>query len=265
MNYKLLVPTYRTRYLVTFQALDYVKKKGKNARILHVGCGEGEYDSHIAEYCGKLDSVDINPKDIEYAQNLNAQNTKICHAVENAEDLSFKDGSFDSVVCIDILEHVGNPVKVIKEMSRVLKKGGYLILTVPHHHFPYTYDPLNRLLRRIGIRIPFGAYGFGHERLIQLENIKELLLKSGFIIKKQKYLSHYLIGLLEMYWTSILQRMVKSNSHNQVKAGKKTFLMRPTKEAPLLTPVVDFLIQLDKSLFGWSHKSIGLFFLSKKK
>lgn len=50
---------------------------------------------------------------------------------ENVEDLSFEDGSFDLVVSNDVLEHVADPARAVREMARVLRPGGTCFMTVP--------------------------------------------------------------------------------------------------------------------------------------
>jgi ubiquinone/menaquinone biosynthesis C-methylase UbiE len=69
------------------------------------------------------------------------------------------DGTFDTILCIAVLEHVENPEEVTAEMSRVLKPGGYLVATVPflqpEHKIPtdfqrYTRDGLSTLVARHG-------------------------------------------------------------------------------------------------------------------
>ena len=58
-------------------------------------------------------------------------------------DLPFRDGTCDTVLCNQVLEHVPNPQEAIDEMARVLRPGGYLILTAPHiwglHEIPHDY------------------------------------------------------------------------------------------------------------------------------
>jgi GT2 family glycosyltransferase/ubiquinone/menaquinone biosynthesis C-methylase UbiE len=52
---------------------------------------------------------------------------------EDAEKLSFGSGSFDCIISNDVLEHVANPIKALREMCRVMKPGGELLMTVPFH------------------------------------------------------------------------------------------------------------------------------------
>ncbi|RJR41814.1 MAG: class I SAM-dependent methyltransferase [Desulfobacteraceae bacterium] len=61
----------------------------------------------------------------------------------DAQSLPFKDRSFDTVHCISLLEHLPRPWEAAEEMARVLKKGGKVILRVPHiyyiHGQPHDY------------------------------------------------------------------------------------------------------------------------------
>jgi ubiquinone/menaquinone biosynthesis C-methylase UbiE len=54
------------------------------------------------------------------------------------------DGSFDVVMCVEVLEHVPHPANALSELARLLKPGGYLILTAPFcsltHFAPYFYQ-----------------------------------------------------------------------------------------------------------------------------
>ena len=64
--------------------------------------------------------------------------------VSDAADMPFEDNSFDLVVCQAVLEHIENPLKVISEIKRVLKKNGLFYCTVPflqgYHADPYDFQ-----------------------------------------------------------------------------------------------------------------------------
>jgi len=63
-------------------------------------------------------------------------------------DMKFEDASFDTVLNIQVLEHVFEPIKMVKEISRVLKPGGYAIFLIPQtatlHLAPYHYYNFTR-------------------------------------------------------------------------------------------------------------------------
>jgi len=63
--------------------------------------------------------------------------------IENAERFTFKDETFDCVICLDTFEHIENIFKASKEIYRILKPKGILVLSsvmnCPVHDFPYDY------------------------------------------------------------------------------------------------------------------------------
>lgn len=102
--------------------------KGK---ILDVGCGVGDLVSHRENIIG----VDINPCAVSYCQKkgLNARIMEI-------NKLPFNSNTFECVVLDNVLEHLDNPLPLLDEISRVLKKHGVLIIGVPGTK-GYDYDP----------------------------------------------------------------------------------------------------------------------------
>ena len=54
-----------------------------------------------------------------------------CDCHQDIQSMTFADGSFDAVLCIQVLEHVANPFLAAKEIFRVLRPGGSLMVTVP--------------------------------------------------------------------------------------------------------------------------------------
>lgn len=78
--------------------------------------------------------------------------------------LPFKDGVFDLVLCTQVLEHINEPEAALNEIFRVLKTGGYLIMTVPfiwgihdepNDYFRFTKYGLKNLLNKAGFEIIF--------------------------------------------------------------------------------------------------------------
>ncbi len=101
--------------------------KGK---ILDVGCHSGLFTQKILQWTNadEVYGVDISPKAIERAQ----KRIKKSHfIVGDAQKLLFKSNYFDAVFCLEMIEHVDYPEKVIKEIYRVMKKGGYGVILIP--------------------------------------------------------------------------------------------------------------------------------------
>jgi 2-polyprenyl-3-methyl-5-hydroxy-6-metoxy-1,4-benzoquinol methylase len=215
MNYKLLFPTYRNRYLFIKEQLNSYASRSTFEKALNLGTGEGDYDHMIAGQCEQLVACDINEADIEYAKALNADVGNIAYRIEDALNLSFEDNSFGLIISVDVIEHVGQPERMLEEISRVLKPGGIAMITFPSLKFPITYDPINRILSWFGNKkIPQGAYAFGHEYLIDPVDFNTWSGRYGMEVLLEHNLSGYLVALLEMYWTGIIQRVFKANSSN---------------------------------------------------
>lgn len=88
--------------------------------------------------------------------------------IEDIHALSFADGSVGTVVCVEVLEHVFDPIRAVQEMHRVLRPGGVAILTsvmfMPIHAHPwdfwrFTPDGFAKLLEPFETSLAFG-YGF---------------------------------------------------------------------------------------------------------
>lgn len=110
--------------------------------IVDIGCGHKPYLPLFRPYVKRYVGVDVDPSGADVAS--------------DAESLPFRDESFDIAVSFQTLEHCQNPVQVIAEMRRVLKKNGHVILTThgswmfhpsPHDYFRWTNEGLHYLCR----------------------------------------------------------------------------------------------------------------------
>ncbi|MEM0385482.1 MAG: class I SAM-dependent methyltransferase [Nitrososphaeria archaeon] len=63
---------------------------------------------------------------------LDIKRTKAVNIVADAHFLPFKDQSFSEIICTEVLEHLESPIKALKEMRRVLKNNGVIVVTVPN-------------------------------------------------------------------------------------------------------------------------------------
>ncbi len=96
-----------------------------NAPILDAGCGTGLNLRHLPE--GST-GVDINPRNVELLQ------TRLPNHIVvegDVEALPFEDGSFGTVLCTEVIEHIPDPSAALAEYRRVLQPGGVLIGSVP--------------------------------------------------------------------------------------------------------------------------------------
>lgn len=256
MSLKELAPSFYNRLSKVTAAA------GEGTKLLNVGCSDGDFERRLHKNFKSLTGIDINKADIGQAKLLAPKNAN--YVVANAEKLPFQTGEFDTIICSEVLEHVDNDLKAAKEMFRVLKKGGKAVITVPQGNYPFTYDPINAFLERTtGKHLPLGVWGFGDDRVYYEKELKELLEKAGFRIKKMRFLSHYFLGLCENYIAQIFQPLVKPDPHNKATSKKASISSERTPPKPL-TAIRDFIIRTDDKLFPRSRVSIDILVEAEK-
>lgn len=265
MNFKFLFPSFRNRYVFVRQKLRELAENQTFETALNLGTGEGDYDRMIAGYCRELVACDVNEDDLAHARALNRGVLNLRYETDDALNLSHADDSFDLLVSCEVIEHVGRPDQMVREIARVLRLGGAAILTFPSREFPITYDPVNwiwQLTRGDGSReyaISQGAYAFGHEYLIGATDFRRWARDAGLEIVEFRPLSGHLVGLLEMYWTGLAQSIFKKNARNVTADKDSGLTVRPAStKAPALVFLTDFVLWLDRALFLWGgRRSVG--------
>jgi SAM-dependent methyltransferase len=120
-------------------------------RLLDVGCGGRPHESLFLPYVDRYVGVDTP-----------ASTFSRVDVAAVASHLPFPDETFDTVLCTEVLEHLSDPAVCLREMSRVLRPGGHLILTTPqmwHLHeepydfFRYTKYGLAHLCNGAGLKV----------------------------------------------------------------------------------------------------------------
>lgn len=107
-------------------------KKYLKGDILEVGCGIGNFTKSLKEY-GNVFSIDIDKSYIDEVKKL--INGKAGFGDIETGKYFFGDKLFDSIVCINVLEHIKRDNQALKNLYKLLKKEGCLILLVPAHTF----------------------------------------------------------------------------------------------------------------------------------
>lgn len=98
------------------------------ARVLDVGCGISAQTSLLRAF--RIVGADVNLERIQFAA---TEHPGCSYCAQSAFHLGFREGSFDAVLCLEVIEHfpAEERVRVIRELFRVLSKRGILILTTP--------------------------------------------------------------------------------------------------------------------------------------
>ena len=117
---------------------------GRGAHVLDVGCGDGALAGVLAVRLGcQLSGVDTSPLAIDYAAAKFAERGHVgdFRLIEGYR-YDVEDGAFDAVVCSDVIEHVREPESILREICRVLRPAGVLVLTTP---IRFTERPLDAM------------------------------------------------------------------------------------------------------------------------
>src|ERR1039457_1060932 len=102
---------------------------------LDYGCADGGYtDPLLRSVAATAAGVDVAPDRIEAAR---ITHPDIPFSVVTDDHLAFPDGSLDGVFMNEVFEHVGNEERTLKEVHRVLRTSGYLIVISPNRGFPF--------------------------------------------------------------------------------------------------------------------------------
>lgn len=103
------------------------RKKPDAVRILDIGCGTGGVTEHLVKLGYKVKGLDFSEAALKKAR-AKGLDVSQCDLDEGIPEPS---GQYDIVWAGDIVEHVFDPINLLKEAARVLKKRGVLLLTIP--------------------------------------------------------------------------------------------------------------------------------------
>ena len=149
--------------------------------ILDIGCGEGiTLEKLIKKFPNR------NIKGIDYIK----ENVEICkkHGLPveygSVYDLKIENNSIDSVIFLEVIEHLADYKKALKEIYRVLKPNGSFILIFPN-------DRIFKMARILTLKFKEAFYDPGHIKQWTPKSIKEILKREGFIVSKTKNLPFY--------------------------------------------------------------------------
>jgi ubiquinone/menaquinone biosynthesis C-methylase UbiE len=101
---------------------------GGDDRLLDVGCGTGAASRAAADAAESVVGVDLSPKMVRQAVRLADAVDAVDFAIADAEDLPFRDGAFTAILCSNSFHHYPDPIRAVREMVRVLERGGRLVI-----------------------------------------------------------------------------------------------------------------------------------------
>ncbi len=104
-------------------------------KVLEIGCGNGDLYSYIASFGTEIYGVDISPLAIRMAKakclELGLTGRFTCC---DGSNIPLRDSIFDVLILPEIIEHVNDPIPILKEAKRLCKSGSRVIITVPNEN-----------------------------------------------------------------------------------------------------------------------------------
>jgi len=171
------------------EALRFVK--GNGLRVLNAGCGPG-FDSEEFKKAGHhVVGIDFDKKMVSFALKNRFQDEG--KVADLNKPLPFGDSEFDVVFCSEVVEHLPIIKVFLQECSRVLRKGGLLLLTTD-----------NPAYLKHRIRLLFGKADFlahdCHVHLYTPSKMHELLEQNGFRVLRKKNIGNFVfVSLGDVY------------------------------------------------------------------
>lgn len=159
-------------------------------RVLEMGCGIGTYSVRLRPLASRLVCVDMNPSYVQTVRGLLGSSPEISVATGVlGEDLNFPAGSFDTIVCLNVIEHIHDDAGAASQLARWLAPGGTLLVQVPAHQ--WLYGSMDAAL--------------GHFRRYTSGSLRALLEGSGLqLLSPPRYL--FALGVPGWWWFGRVQR-----------------------------------------------------------
>jgi len=200
----------------------------ENRRILDVGCGLGMYVEKFRRYSPNVYGVDIDPEKVEAAL-LRLPNISLAAA----EDLPFKDRSFDVTLLHEVIEHVVDDKRAISEAMRCTDVGGCVIIYAPNRLYPMETHG-------------FYFRGKYHFRLLPLVNYLPSRLRDSFCPHVRVYSGREIRRLFEGY-------QVRYLAFTHIYPGFDNVAARRPALGGFLQRATDLLEHTPLRAFGISH------------
>jgi 2-polyprenyl-6-hydroxyphenyl methylase/3-demethylubiquinone-9 3-methyltransferase len=144
--FKIKDPKEFLKHYLSIYGRDYHKERSqavislfpelKDKRVLDIGCGGGFYSLAACRKGARdVTFLDASPVCVKAAKiNLGRENINSNGAIADATALPFRNGTFDFVICVDVIEHIPEDRKLLQEIQRILKSNGSLVLSTQNQN-----------------------------------------------------------------------------------------------------------------------------------
>ena len=149
------------------------------ARILDAGCGSGRNMVDLARH-GTVTGIELSPPSVALAR----ERDRGAVIEGSVLDMPFDDDAFDLTVSLDVIEHLQDDVAALRELRRVTKPGGVLLVTVPAYQWLWSgHDEINHHHRRYNRRTLLAAAESAGWREQRYAHFNSLLLPIAIALR----------------------------------------------------------------------------------
>ncbi len=201
----------------------------QDRQVLDAGCGVGMYTTAFRRYTPHVFGIEIEAERAVEAHTHNQ--AMITQAV--GEALPFSDAVFDVVLSHEVLEHVQDDGFCARELVRVTRPGGHIVIFVPNRL--YLFETHGIYWR--------GTYHFGNKPLV---NWLPNAMRNHLAPHVRAYTSRGLLALFK-------NQPVKVITHTQIYPGYDNIVARAPGTGEILRTLTYFLEQTPLRMFGLSH------------
>ncbi len=222
-------------------------------RLLDLGCGFGRHAFEAARRGAAVVAVDAGADEVSKVRAtlgamVDAGELSSDHHAGSVQGdalcLPFADATFDRVIASEVLEHIPQDVIAMSELTRVLRPGGTMAITVPR----CGPEVINWLLSDEYHNVPGG-----HVRIYRRSTLRSRLVSTG--LKPQD--SHHAHGLHAPYWW-IRCLVGTTNDTNPIVSAYHRLLVWDIEKGPKVTRLADRILSplIGKSLVVYLHKPL---------
>ncbi|OGM02173.1 hypothetical protein A2115_01525 [Candidatus Woesebacteria bacterium GWA1_41_8] len=204
----------------------------REGSVLDLGCGGGAVTRTLARRLPnhKFYGIDISPNAIKKAKEIPSN---INFRQANAANLPYPRSYFSAVISLEVLEHLQNVRKVLEEVNRVLKTGGYFYFSTPLEGDSATLYGLLRNNFGYDPHLPL----YGHVQKFSYNSLVDKLSKAGFGVLETTYCAHFLNQLYSLCLKFIEKRMppklrtmfIPVSAMASLVSGIESFLLRKAR------------------------------------
>jgi SAM-dependent methyltransferase len=167
------------------------------ARILEVGTTPGTFTGILRQAGYEVAGIDLFPEGRAQLWEQLGVEVKFCNLDE--QPIPYADGSFDAVVFSEVIEHLaGSPLGPLREMARVLKPGGRVVISTPNQFY---FKSRMKTLGDVVLGRPFESFGeftrsmqldgpqryYNHSRLYTMPELRWMLENAGFRVAREHF------------------------------------------------------------------------------